>query len=156
MNMLIIAFFRSTMFRKPGYKLVCSQSRVYTPLNKFLQTLFLVTWVDEFQIYFIYKPNSTLISFYFLSFLCWSKVIFSYLSKIQWATCCVRTLIALHHGCKPKNKSFASCRGRVNKIAWINVEFIGNSLTIAAPSEVKKCLRACATPIIPPWQINYY
>ena len=47
------------MFRKAGYKLVCSQSIVYTPLNKFLETLFLVTWVDEFQIYFIYKPNST-------------------------------------------------------------------------------------------------
>ena len=26
----------------------------------------------------------------------------------------VRTLIALHHGRKTKNKSFASCRGRVN------------------------------------------
>ena len=26
----------------------------------------------------------------------------------------VRTMIALHHGRKAKNKSFASCRGRVN------------------------------------------
>ena len=26
----------------------------------------------------------------------------------------VRTLIALHHGRKMKNKSFASCRGQVN------------------------------------------
>ena len=52
------------------------------------------------------------------------------------------TLIALHHGRKTKNKSFASCRGRVNisgssKIAWINVEFNGNSLSVAVPSKVK-------------------
>ena len=60
----------------------------------------------------------------------------------------VRTLIALHQGRKTKNKSFATCRGRMNisgssKIAWINVEFNGNSLSVAVPSKVKKCLRAC-------------
>ena len=60
----------------------------------------------------------------------------------------VRTLIALHQGRKTKNKSFATCRSRVNisgssKIAWINVEFNGNSLSVAVPSKVKKCLRAC-------------
>ena len=70
----------------------------------------------------------------------------------------VRTLITLHHGRKMKNKSFASCRGRVNisgssKIARINVEFNGSSLSVAVPSKVKKCLRACATPVIPPRQI---
>ena len=67
----------------------------------------------------------------------------------------VRTLITLHHGRKMKNKSFASCRGRVNisgssKIARINVEFNGSSLSVAVPSKIKKCLRACATPVIPP------
>ena len=71
----------------------------------------------------------------------------------------VRTLIALYHGRKMKNKSFASCRGPVNisgssKIAWINVEFNENSLSFAVPSKVKKRLRACATPVIPPWQIR--
>ena len=67
----------------------------------------------------------------------------------------MRALTALHHGRKMKNKSFASCRVRVNisgssKIAWINVEFNGNSLSVAVPSKVKKCLQACATPVIPP------
>ena len=60
---------------------------------------------------------------------------------------------------KWNNKSFASCRGRVNisgrsKITWINVEFNGNSLSVAVPSKIKKRLRACATPVIPPWQIR--
>ena len=54
----------------------------------------------------------------------------------------VRTLIALHQGRKTKNKSFATCRSRVNisgssKIAWINVEFNGNSLSVAVPSKFK-------------------
>ena len=67
----------------------------------------------------------------------------------------MRTLIALNNGRIMKSKSFASCRGRVNisgssKIAWINVEFNGNSLSVAVPSKVKKRLRACATPVIPP------
>ena len=63
--------------------------------------------------------------------------------------------MALHHGRKSKSESFASCRGRVNisggsEIAGINVECNGNSLSVAVPSKVKKCLRACATPVIPP------
>ena len=67
--------------------------------------------------------------------------------------------ITLHHGRKMKNKSFASCRDRVNisgssKIARINVEFNGSSLSVAVPSKVKECLRACATPVIPPSQIR--
>ena len=44
-----------------------------------------------------------------------------HLTAGAWATCDklyapggVRTMIALHHGRKTKNKSFASCRGRVN------------------------------------------
>ena len=46
--------------------------------------------------------------------------------------------ITLHHGRKMKNKSFASCRDRVNisgssKIARINVEFNGSSLSVAVP-----------------------
>ena len=41
-----------------------------------------------------------------------------------------------------------------SKIAWINVEFNGNSLSVAVPSKVKKCLRDCATLVIPPWQIR--
>ena len=46
----------------------------------------------------------------------------------------MRTLIALHHGGKTKNKSFLFCRGRVNisgssMIAWINVLYNGNSLS---------------------------
>ena len=52
----------------------------------------------------------------------------------------VRTLIALHHGRKMKRESLASCRGRVNisgsKIAWINVECNGDSLSVAVPSKV--------------------
>ena len=51
----------------------------------------------------------------------------------------VRTLIALHHGRKMKRESLASCRGRVNisgsKIAWINVECNGDSLSVAVPFE---------------------
>ena len=67
-------------------------------------------------------------------------------------TAWVQVLCALWLRCimvvKWNNKSFASCRGRVNisgssKIAWINVEFNGNSLSVAVPSKVKKCLRAC-------------
>ena len=72
----------------------------------------------------------------------------------------VHTLIALHHGRETKSKSFASCRGLVNisggsKIAWINMECNGDSLSVAVPSKFKKCLRACATPVIFPWQIRY-
>ena len=52
----------------------------------------------------------------------------------------VRILIALHHGRKMKRESLASCRGRVNisgsKIAWINVECNGDSLSVAVPSKV--------------------
>ena len=56
----------------------------------------------------------------------------------------VRTLIALHHGRKTKSESLASCRNWVNisggsEIAWINVECGGESLSVAVPSEVKKC-----------------
>ena len=62
---------------------------------------------------------------------------------------------AVHHGHKTKSESFASCRGLVNisdgrKIARINVECNGDSLSAAIPSKVKKCLQACATPVIPP------
>ena len=57
----------------------------------------------------------------------------------------VRTLIALHHGRKMKRESLASCRGRVNisgsKIAWINVECNGDSLSVAVPSKVFAVLR---------------
>ena len=71
----------------------------------------------------------------------------------------MRTLIALHHGRKTKSESFAICRGRVNisggsEIAWINVECNGDSLSVAVPSKVKMCLRACAAPVIPLWQIR--
>ena len=57
------------------------------------------------------------------------------------ATGGVRTLIALHHGCKTKSESFVSCRGRVNisvssKIARINVECNEDSLSVAVPSKV--------------------
>ena len=78
-------------------------------------------------------------------------------------TAWVQVLCALWLRCimvvKWNNKSFASCRGRVNisgssKIAWISVEFNGNSLSVAVPSKIKKRLRACATPVIPPWQIR--
>ena len=67
----------------------------------------------------------------------------------------VCTMIALHHGRKTKSESFPSCRGRVNisggsKIASINLECNGDSLSVAVPLKVKKCLRACATPVIPP------
>ena len=72
----------------------------------------------------------------------------------------VRTLIALHYGRKTKIESFASCRGRVNvsgssKIAWINVECNEDSLSVAVPSKVQKCFQACATHVIPPWQIPF-
>ena len=58
----------------------------------------------------------------------------------------VRTLIALHHGRIMKGKSFLFCRGRVNisggsKIAWINVECNGDSLSVAVPSKVFAVLR---------------
>ena len=78
-------------------------------------------------------------------------------------TAWVQVLCALWLRCimvvKWDNKSFASCRGRVNisgssKIAWINVEFNENSQSVAVPSKIKKRLRACATPVIPPWQIR--
>ena len=54
----------------------------------------------------------------------------------------VRTLIALHYG----RESFASCCGRVNisggsKIAWINVECNGDSLSVAVPSKEFVVLR---------------
>ena len=67
----------------------------------------------------------------------------------------VRTLIALHHGRHTKSESLASCCGRVkisggSKIARINVECNGDSLSVAIPSKVKKCWQACATPVIPP------
>ena len=62
---------------------------------------------------------------------------------------------AVKHGRKTKSESFASYRGLVNiaggrKIARIKVECNGDSLSIAIPSKVKKCLQACATPVIPP------
>ena len=71
----------------------------------------------------------------------------------------VRTLIALYHGRKTKNESFASCRGRVNisgvsKVAWINVECNEDSLSVAVPSKVKKSSQACATLVILPWQVR--
>ena len=72
----------------------------------------------------------------------------------------VRTIIALHHGRKTKSESFASCRDRVNisggsKIASITVKCKGDSLSVTVPLKVKKCLRACVTPVIPPWQIGF-
>ena len=71
----------------------------------------------------------------------------------------VRTMITLHNGLKTKSKSFASCRGRVkisggSEIAEIKVEWKGDSLPVAVPLKVKKCFRACATPVIPSWQIR--
>ena len=54
---------------------------------------------------------------------------------------------AVHHGCKTKSKSFASCRGLVNifggrKIARINVECNKcDSLSVAIPSKVKSVCR---------------
>ena len=56
----------------------------------------------------------------------------------------VRTLIGLHHGRKTKRESLVSFRNWVNisggsQIAWINVECSGDSLSVAVPSEVKKC-----------------
>ena len=54
-----------------------------------------------------------------------------------------------------KSESFASCRNRVNisggsKIASITVECNGDSLSVTVPLKVKKCLRACVTPVISP------
>ena len=40
------------------------------------------------------------------------------------------------------------------EIARIKVECNGNSLFVAVPSKVKKCLRASATPVIPLRQIR--
>ena len=70
------------------------------------------------------------------------REIFKMVDEVRPVSARRRTLIALYHGRKTKNKSFASCRGRVNisgssKIAWINVEFNGNSLSVAVPSKVK-------------------
>ena len=73
-------------------------------------------------------------------------------ARNQWLNTLYQAVCALWLRCimvlKQKNKSFTSCRSRVNisgssKIAWIIVEFNGNSLSFAVPSKVKKCLRAC-------------
>ena len=73
-------------------------------------------------------------------------------ARNQWLNTLYQAVCALWLRCimvlKQKNKSFTSCRSRVNisgssKIAWIIVEFNGNSLSVAIPSKVKKCLRAC-------------
>ena len=91
---------------------------------------------------------------FFVVLLCDPALSLYFISQTVCALCmwCI-------HCTKTRSESFAFCRGRANisggsKTAWINVDCNGNSLSVAVPSKVKKCLRACATPVIPPWQIR--